>query len=250
MDGKLGRVTQIPRPATGYAAWRLIAEELRADIAEGRLAAGARLPSENELAQRFGVNRQTARQAVLALATDGMVEAHRGSGTFVTGGQVHVHRIGVRTRLSSSLGPTVGPPSGRVLDHSVEVPPADIAAKLRPVGEQAIRVETLRIVGGLPVGRGTHWFDAARVPDIVAGLRRTNSVTAALRSAGIDDYLRQSTLVTARHATASELTELELDPGSVVLVTQSVDTLPDGTPLQVGITRFAAARMALDIEHS
>lgn len=243
-------MSQIPRPATGYAAWRLIAEELRADIAEGRLGIGARLPSENELAQRFGVNRQTARQAIAALAAEGMVEARRGSGTFVTNGPVHVHRIGVRTRLSSSLGPAGGPASGRVLEHAVETPPEAIAARLRPVGDQAIRVETLRIVGGRPLSRGTHWFDVARVPDIAAALRRTNSVTAALHSAGIDDYMRQSTLVTARHATAAEAGDLELEPGSVVLVTQALDMLPDGTPLQVGVSRFAASRIALDIEHS
>lgn len=243
-------MTQIPRPATGYATWRLIAEELRADIAEGRLEIGARLPSENVLARRFGVNRQTSRQAVAALAAEGMVEARRGSGTFVTGGPVHVHRIGLRTRLTSSLGPAGGQPSGRVLEHAVQVPPADVAAKLMPVGDQAIRVETLRIVGGTPMSRGTHWFDAARVPDIVAAIRRTNSVTAALRSLGIADYIRQSTLVTARHATAAELDDLELEPGAVVLVTQALDTLPDGIPLQVGISRFAASRIALDVEHS
>lgn len=243
-------MTQIPRPATGYATWRLIAEELRADIAEGRLEIGARLPSENVLAQRFGVNRQTSRQAVAALAAEGMVEARRGSGTFVTSRPVHVHRIGLRTRLTSSLGSAAGPPTGRVLEHAVQVPPADVAAKLVPVGEQAIRVETLRVVGGTPMSRGTHWFDGARVPDIVAALRRTNSVTAALRSLGIDDYIRQSTLVTARHATAAEADDLELEPGAVVLVTQALDTLPDGTPLQVGISRFAASRIALDIEHS
>lgn len=243
-------MTQIPRPATGYATWRLIAEELRADIAEGRLEIGARLPSENVLAQRFGVNRQTSRQAVAALAAEGMVEARRGSGTFVTSRPVHVHRIGLRTRFTSSLGSAGGPPTGRVLGHAVQVPPADVAAKLEPVGEQAIRVETLRVVDGTPVSRGTHWFDGARVPDIVAALRRTNSITAALRSLGIDDYIRQSTLVTARHATAAEADDLELEPGAVVLVTQALDTLPDGTPLQVGISRFAASRIALDIEHS
>lgn len=243
-------MTQIPRPATGYAAWRLIAEELRADIAEGRIDFGARLPSENELAERFGVNRQTARQAVAALAAEGMVEARRGSGTFVTSDPVHVHRIGVRTRLSSSLGLSGEPATGRVLDHAIEAPPPDIAARLRPVSDRVIRVETLRIVGGRPLSRGTHWFDAVRVPDIATALRRTNSVTAALRSAGIDDYVRESTVITARHATAIEATELELGPGSVVLVTNALDTLPDGTPLQVGVSRFAASRIALDIEHS
>lgn len=242
-------MTHVPRPATGYAAWRLIAEELRSEIAERRLSPGGRLPSENELAQRFAVNRQTARQAIASLAADGLVHARRGSGTFVTDGPTHVHRIGVRTRLSSSLGAAGESATGRVLHHVVEIPPPDVAARLMLENDDAIRVETLRIVEGRPLARSTSWFAAARVPDIVGALRRTMSVTAALRALGIDDYLRRSTAVTARHATAAETTELELEPGSIVLVTHALDVLPDGTPLQVVHSRFAASRVALDIEH-
>jgi GntR family phosphonate transport system transcriptional regulator len=55
--------------------------------------------------------------------------------------------------------------------------------------------------------------------------------------------------VAARHATATEASLLQLAPGAIVLVTESLDTLLDGTPLQYGITRFAAQRVRLDIEH-
>jgi len=237
------------RSASGYTAWRLIAEELRADIAEGRLAAGARLPSEHDLADRYGVHRQTARQAVAALAAEGLVAARRGSGTFVTDERVHVHRIGVRTRLGSSLGPAGAAASGRVLEDAVEPAPPEVTARLRLAGPDGVRVETLRVVDGRPLTRGTHWFDPVRLPGIAAALRRTGSVTAALRDAGIDDYVRLTTTVTARHASATEAAELELEPGSIVLVTQALDGLPDGTPVHVLLTRFAASRVALDIEH-
>ncbi|MGO1853787.1 MAG: phosphonate metabolism transcriptional regulator PhnF, partial [Microbacteriaceae bacterium] len=189
--------------ATGYSAWRLIAEELRADITDGRLQAGDRLPSESTLATRFEVNRHTARQALATLAADGIVEARRGSGTFVTSSAVHVHRIGMRTRLTTSLG---GGPSaaGRVLESSVEPATEHVAQRLNLGDGDAVRVESLRTVDGEPFALGTRWFDAARFPDIAESLRRTASVTAALRAHGVDDYVRVSTLVSARHATASE----------------------------------------------
>ena len=44
---------------------------------------GDRLPSEPELARRFGVTRPTVRQATRLLADQRLVEARRGSGTFV-----------------------------------------------------------------------------------------------------------------------------------------------------------------------
>lgn len=233
---------------TGYSAWRLIAEELRAEITDGRLQTGDRLPPESALAERFGVNRHTARQALASLAADGIVESRKGSGTFVTSSAVHVHRIGTRTRLTTSLG-RGHQPSGRVIESAIEPAPAHVAERLRIDGGLAVRVESLRTVDGDPFALGTRWFDAARLPDIAESLRRTASVTAALRASGVDDYVRVSTVVSARHATAAESDLLRLDPGAIVLVTESLDALPDGTPLQHLVTRFAAQRVRLDIEH-
>ena len=239
------------RSSSGYSAWRLITEELRVEIDDGRLRTGDRLPTENILAERFGVNRHTARQAIASLAEDGLVESRRGSGTFVIGEAVRLHRIGLRTRLTSSFGEQ-GETSatGRVLHSAIEDAPADIARRLKIDGGCAVRVETTRSAGGQQISVSTHWFDFKRLPDIATALRRTGSVTAALRASGINDYVRASTVVGARHATATESELLLLGPGGIVLVTEALDTLPDGTPLQYLVTRFAAQRVRLDIEQA
>jgi GntR family phosphonate transport system transcriptional regulator len=238
------------RARGGYSAWRLIAEELRREIVTGSKAPGTKLPAEGELAERFGVHRNTVRQAVAALAAEHLVVSRRGSGTFVAEHTVLVHRIGARTRLSDSLGRR-GRASGRLLESAVEpVPPAEVAERLILGGRAGLRLETLLAVDGRPISRATHWFAADRVPGLASRYRDTGSITAALRGGGIDDYVRASTTVGARHATAAEAADLELPPGSVVLVTRSLDTLTDGTPLQVGVTRFAADRVELDVAHA
>lgn len=56
---------------------------LAQQIENGAYPYGSRLPSENDLATRFGISRQTVRQAVGALEADGLVNRVRGSGTFV-----------------------------------------------------------------------------------------------------------------------------------------------------------------------
>src|SRR5215216_6058040 len=81
--------------------WEAIAAELRADIAEGRLQPGERLPNETLLATRFGVNRHTLRQAVQALARDGFVRVAHGSGTYVRE-LVLDYALQRRTRLSQN----------------------------------------------------------------------------------------------------------------------------------------------------
>ena len=238
------------RSRSGYSAWRLIAEELRREIVSGAQAPGAKLPSEGELAERFGVHRNTVRQAVAALAAEDLVVSRRGSGNFIAERTVLVHRIGARTRLSDSLGRR-GRASGRLLESAVEPdPPAEITERLVLGGHAGLRLETVHAVDGHPITRATHWFAADRVPGLAERFSATGSITAALRAVGIDDYVRAATTVGARHATAAEAADLELPAGSVMLVTRSLDVLADGTPLQVGITRFVAGRVELDVAHA
>ncbi|HHB81205.1 MAG TPA: GntR family transcriptional regulator, partial [Aliiroseovarius sp.] len=47
--------------------WKAIAETLAAEIARGHYAPGAKLPTEAQLARRFGVNRHTVRRATADL---------------------------------------------------------------------------------------------------------------------------------------------------------------------------------------
>ena len=60
-----------------------IAARLVGDIRIGRLAPGERLPSERELARRLGVGRASVREALAALALQGVLETRPGSGSFV-----------------------------------------------------------------------------------------------------------------------------------------------------------------------
>lgn len=64
---------------------RQIAEQLRAAIVNGQFKIGERLPTEDELAQRYGVSRPSVREALKRLAAQNLVRARRGptGGNFV-----------------------------------------------------------------------------------------------------------------------------------------------------------------------
>ncbi len=57
--------------------------EIKQMVSRGELSGGQRMPSETELATRFGVGRSTVREAMKALALMGVVEISPGRGTFV-----------------------------------------------------------------------------------------------------------------------------------------------------------------------
>jgi DNA-binding GntR family transcriptional regulator len=66
--------------------YRTVAEDIKAAIAAGGYAAGTRLPSEHELAERYSVSRGTVRQAFAALRADGVIASRRGARRVVVGG--------------------------------------------------------------------------------------------------------------------------------------------------------------------
>ncbi|MFJ4919018.1 FadR/GntR family transcriptional regulator [Streptomyces sp. NPDC088725] len=57
--------------------------ELRNQITSGEWAVGSRIPTEPELVEQLGVARNTVREAVRALAHNGLLDIRQGSGTYV-----------------------------------------------------------------------------------------------------------------------------------------------------------------------
>jgi DNA-binding GntR family transcriptional regulator len=70
-------------PNSDRAAFRQLADILRERILSGELAPGAALPSENTLTQEYGLARNTVRQAIAILRSEGRVVVRPPHGTFV-----------------------------------------------------------------------------------------------------------------------------------------------------------------------
>ena len=57
-----------------------IADAIRSAILQGKLVVDEQLPSEHELAKRYGVSRPTVREALKRLAAQNLVRTRPGSG--------------------------------------------------------------------------------------------------------------------------------------------------------------------------
>ncbi len=74
---------EVPAGCTRRTVARDLVERLAAEIAQGRLQPGQRLPSERVLSEAHAVSRASVREAIRTLESRGMVECHQGRGSFV-----------------------------------------------------------------------------------------------------------------------------------------------------------------------
>ncbi|SFV29225.1 DNA-binding transcriptional regulator, FadR family [Devosia crocina] len=61
----------------------MVVEALRKRIGAGEFGPGEKLPTESQLTLHFGVSRTVVREAIAALAADGMVQPRQGAGVYV-----------------------------------------------------------------------------------------------------------------------------------------------------------------------
>jgi 2-aminoadipate transaminase len=71
---------------TTVPIYRQIVNQVRAQIQDGTLRGGSRLPPVRQLAAECGLTRLTVHSAYAELQAEGLVESHVGRGTFVTAG--------------------------------------------------------------------------------------------------------------------------------------------------------------------
>lgn len=73
----------------GKTKYYLVMEALKQEIMSGKRKAGEKIPSENQLKEKYQVSRYTIRKALSILEQEGYIEAEHGRGTFVRQRRYH-----------------------------------------------------------------------------------------------------------------------------------------------------------------
>jgi len=234
--------------ASGVALWRRVADGIERDIAEGRFAAGEKLPGATEIAEIYRVNRHTVRRALATLAERGLVRAERGSGTYVEAPRL-AYPLRSRTRFSEIVGAGGREPRGQLIAASQEPASRALARQLGlKTGAPLTRIESVRFADRTPICVSTSWLPAERFPDAGGVFAKVRSMTALLAHYGVRDYRRASTRITAAIVDATDATRVDLALGRPVLVVDSTDVGADGVPLVTKRSRFAAERVTFEVE--
>ncbi|MGE2835401.1 GntR family transcriptional regulator [Mycobacterium sp. SMC-4] len=204
---------------------------------------GDPVPAERELAARFGVARETVRQALHELLVEGRI-ARQGRGTVVAKPKM-VQRLslGSYTEGAAEHGRT----PGRLLVSWDTVPAtADLAAALDiRVGDDVMQLERVLLADDQRIGLESTYLDKARFAYLLDTFDPTTSLYAALRAGGIEFGEAVERIETAL-ASPREALLLQTSTAMPMLLLnrRSVDT--GGRPIEVVRALYRGDRISFE----
>ncbi|MDX3232534.1 GNAT family N-acetyltransferase [Streptomyces sp. ME19-01-6] len=243
------------------ALYQRIADKLRAEIADGTLGSGSRLPTEAEIAAEWDTTRSTAVQGLRVLVNEGLIVSDRPRGYFVRSRRAMVYRPQAEFRkrpLSPELDAflTEMAEDGREASQRIEVqvitPPREIRERLRlGEGELVAVRRRVRFVDGVPYNTNDSHFPLSLVhdseimnPDDIA--RGANTVLAELGY----EQTRAWDEIQVRMPTPEESDRLQLGPGTPVAVHLCIGYTQDGKPVRAVVNVLPGDRHVIAFERS
>ena len=207
-------------------------QALLAPLERGHWKEGDPIPTEREICDTYNVSRITVRRAVTELVREGYLVSHQGKGTFVARPKIQ-RQLTLLRSFSEEIGAAGLQPGSRLLSLRQEPALGDVAVALGlEEGDWIWIVERLRLVDGEPTIVSTAHL---RLPPHViltpAQLHGGGSLWAALRSQGVTLDRSEST-IQAVSGNERESQLLEVEPGSPLLLVESVVYSADDTPIE------------------
>jgi DNA-binding GntR family transcriptional regulator len=208
-----------------------VVDDLRRQIIDGRLPAGARLPSRAKLAEQHHVSENVVRRAVDVLMAEGLIETRTGARPAVRE-RPRVQRL-TRSWYREQRG---GSPfradmqaQGRAANwesrSEIASPPPAIADRLQiTIDDRAMRTDYVFTSDDEPVMLSTSWepLDITQGTPVMLperGPMAGRGVTD--RMASIDQHVITATeVVTARPVMQAEAERLKVSAGTIVMVIQ------------------------------
>jgi len=233
----------------GLTIWRQISIAIAAEIGRGDFPPGAQLPTEKQLAERFGVNRHTIRQAMIHLAERGSIRVERGRGTFVAA-PVLDYAVGSRTRFSENILRTQKQPRRQLLTAEILPADAEVSNNLGlPRKAMVWKLDILNRADNRKIGLSSNYFPADLLPGMAQAFRRAGSVTEALRLQGIENYRRRTTRVRAALFSVADARLLGIQRSRPALISEAVSIDTTGRIVEFCHARFDAAQVNFTILH-
>ena len=220
-----------------------IEDWLSDEIAAGRLAAGDRLPTEQDLAAWLGVSRMTLRHALAELAQRGLVTrtVGRSGGTFVAAPKL-VQDLTILAGFSEQLRKHGLVAGARVL-AAAEIPASAAASAALEIGpgDPVYEVRRLRLADGQPILLEHSLFPAQRCPRLLE-YRLDGSLYELLEEKYGQRPHRAKESLEPVTAGVREAEALQIAEGAALMLVERTAYAKSGVPLEFARDLFRGDR--------
>jgi len=202
-------------------------------IKQGELKPEDRLPSEDELAEHYGVSKATIRQALNELAIEGFIRREQGRGTFVSGAKV---KVGPRelTSFTEEMRKRQTKPTSKVLAREVIEAEGEVAEKLGvEEGAQLFCLKRLRLADDRPMGIQTAYVPLDLAPRLADEFPEGASLYEFLRSTCRLIPARARETHRAVSLDSADAALLGVEEGSPALGAERITYLESGRPFEL-----------------
>ena len=221
---------------------RLLVDE----IGRGTWGIGDRIPSEDELALRFGVSKITIRQAISNLAADGYLMKVQGRGTFVAGNRPVVG-LTMKTGFTDGLFGRGVQETREILERGEVEPPPEVRALLGIEGP-IYRIATRRLAQGVPVSSDESYVPVGLLPGIEVQDLGGFALFSAIQERGTRKVFKMRQTVEITELTEREAVTLGAAAGMPVLAVHRLLIGAEDLPLAYSRIVEIGERFKLETE--
>ncbi|WMT85276.1 GntR family transcriptional regulator [Pelagibacterium sp. 26DY04] len=235
----------------GAPKWFQIAEILRRSIARGEFSPGDIMPTEARLNETFGISRTTARAALNRLVQDGLLIRRPGVGSVVLAPKVDQPVSQIRGFTEDMLSRGLVP-SFTVLECGWETATGEAAHALGLASsDKPFKSVRLLKANDRLIGHSASWIRPDIFGDIPTPTRdilATGSLYSWLRhnigieiSGGVE-------FIEAQAADPTTAAQLEIEPGTAVLVITRIAKATSGLPVEFATVIYRSDRYRFRVE--
>jgi len=211
-------------------------ELLVGKIESGELKPGDKLPSENELADKYDISRNTAQKAIRALVNWGLAQRIQGKGTYVCNKTVTLSITASLSLTSEIIGLNKVPHSHILQAKQIEAS-FDIANKLGVKKDTKVySIQRIRSVDDLPLMIQTSYIPVAYLPDLLEKNLEDKSLFGVIMHEYGIKIDKASEMMRAVSVTKFEGEMLQIPEFSPAFLLQRQTYLDDGRVLEYAKT--------------
>lgn len=229
--------------------YQRLADLLRNEIRSGTRKPGDRLPSENVIAEEYGLAPGTARKALAELVNEGILVRVQGRGTFVRRPSFDnsLFRF-FRFRSKDSADAL---PDSQIISRTTQELPDHIATHLNQApSSDGIRMIRLRVIEGTPILLEEIWLALEKFqPFLEMSDEEIGPLLYPVYDSACGQIIaRAEEILTAESADEDTARQLEISAGDPIIVVDRLAFGFDGQPIEWRRSRGPAEHFHYQIE--